>query len=290
MIFGMDTASIAQNKDVSWQRAKAEGPISFAFLRAAWGTSTDTFFLQQWDPLKRAGIVAGVYVFLRFRTEKHGEAPDPTTQAKAWIEILKDRIEAKKDLPPAIDVEFPGKGAAETGLKANQLLDGVREAWQVLADHFGVPPIIYTSGRVWRDDLENLPAPDLIESPLWLALYLCQSGKPAVRDAARVAKSSPKVPLPWGDKEAWFIHQYQGDAISLPGFPSGNVDMNRFHVITRGDSGGNVSWAQRRLGMGEQTGNFDDATEAKLRAFQSENGLSVDGVLGPKTFARLAWA
>jgi GH25 family lysozyme M1 (1,4-beta-N-acetylmuramidase) len=285
----MDTASVAGNKDVSWQRAKAEGPINFAFLRAAWGMSPDAFFEQQWDPLKNADIVAGVYLLLRFRTERFGEAPTPAAQAQEWLKILNGRLEAKKDFPPALDVEFPGKGAVETGLSASQLLDGVREAWKILADHFGAAPIIYTSGRVWRDDLDSLPAPDLTESPLWLARYEFKEGLPAVRDPGTVAKMAPPVPPPWADGENWFIHQYQGDATSLPGFPIGRVDMNRFHVVMKGDSGGNVSWAQRRLGMAEPTGVFDDNTETKLRAFQSANGLSVDGVLGPRTFAHLAW-
>ena len=35
-------------------------------------------------------------------------------------------------------------------------------------DYYGVAPIIYTSARVWQEDLANLPAPDLAESPLWL--------------------------------------------------------------------------------------------------------------------------
>jgi GH25 family lysozyme M1 (1,4-beta-N-acetylmuramidase) len=290
MVFGMDTASVGGNKDVSWQRAKADGPISFALLRAAWGTAPDTFFLDQWEPLKKAGIVAGTYMYLRFRTEKHGAAPTPAAQAKAWLELLKGRITPKQDFPPAIDVEFPKKGAVETKLTAPELLDGIREAWKIIADHFGVAPMVYTSARVWREDLKNLPAPDLSESPLWAVRYVCQGNKPAVRNMTTITKSSPKVPPPWGDGESWFLHQYQGDALSLPGFAAGKVDMNRFHVITRGDSGGNVRWTQRRLGMAKQTGDFDEATETTLRAFQSKSGLSVDGVLGPKTFARLAWA
>jgi peptidoglycan hydrolase-like protein with peptidoglycan-binding domain len=66
--------------------------------------------------------------------------------------------------------------------------------------------------------------------------------------------------------------------------------MNRFHAVARGDSGGNVRWIQRRLGLPSQSGKLDTATETALRAFQAENGLTVDGVVGPKTFAALAWA
>ena len=72
-------------------------------------------------------------------------------------------------------------------MTAGQLLDGVREAWQTLRARYGVAPIIYTSARVWQEDLANLPAPDLVESPLWLARYHFLKG-PAIYGAATFAR------------------------------------------------------------------------------------------------------
>src|SRR4249919_1120856 len=99
-------------------------------------------------------------------------------------------------------------------MTARQLLDGVREAWKTLRDHYRVAPIIYTSARVWREDLANLPAPDLVESPLWLARYPFWKGT-AVYDPRHFAggRLNPPVPPPWGDPTNWWIHQYQGDAV-----------------------------------------------------------------------------
>jgi GH25 family lysozyme M1 (1,4-beta-N-acetylmuramidase) len=288
MIFGIDTASVAGNTNVSWTRAKAEGPISFAILRAAWGTSKDSFFQSEWDSLESAGLVAGAYLFLRFKTERFGPAPAPAQQVQTYLDVVDQRLEPQRDLPPIIDVEFPGKGRIETGLTAAQLLDGVRDAWQRLASHFGVAPIIYTSGRVWREDLDDLPAPDLVDSALWLARYPFDKNLPAVRDPVRASELAPQVPSPWADPQTWFIHQYQGDAVQMPGFPTGNVDMNRFHVASKGDDGGHVRWIQRRLGVTEN-GVFDDATQAAVRALQTSAGLVVDGIVGPRTFVRLAW-
>jgi GH25 family lysozyme M1 (1,4-beta-N-acetylmuramidase) len=286
MIFGIDTASVAKNTNVSWTTAKAQGPIGFALLRAAWGTSPDEFFLAEWDRVKSAGLVAGAYMYLRFRTEKYGAAPPPVEQAQSFVEVVDGRLEANKDFPPTIDVEFPN-GRGETGLTAAQLLEGIHAAWSVLADHYQTPPIIYTSARVWREDLDDLAAPDLIATPPWLVGWLSRGGE-AVRDPARVAKISPHVPSGWGDSQSWVLHQYQGSATGLPGFPTGNVDMNRFHVASKGDAGGHVSWIQRRLGL-SATGLFDDVTESGVRALQKSAGLVVDGVVGPRTFVRLAW-
>jgi lysozyme len=290
MLFGVDTASVAGNKNVSWTRAKAEGPISFAFVRSNWGTTVDSFFTKEWDKLKSAGLIGGTYMFLRFRNAKHPKAPAPKEQAQVMIDAVGQRLERKRDFPPVVDVEFPGKGAVETGMTPQQLLDGIRIAWDMLAQHFGVPPIIYTSGRVWKEDLRNIPAPSMMESPLWLARYPFKSGQPAIRDAARAAKIDPPVPVPWGDKDNWFIHQYQGDATQMPGFPTGNVDMNRFNTVSKGDKGGNVRWVQRRLKLPTQSGTMDQSTESALRAFQTSRGLTADGVVGPKTFAALCWS
>jgi peptidoglycan hydrolase-like protein with peptidoglycan-binding domain len=85
----------------------------------------------------------------------------------------------------------------------------------------------------------------------------------------------------------WWVHQYQGDAVQLPGLP-GTVDMNRFHAMIKGDQGERVKWVQRRLGMAA-SGEFDDGTLATVLAHQREHELVADGIVGPQTFASLCW-
>jgi GH25 family lysozyme M1 (1,4-beta-N-acetylmuramidase) len=284
---GIDTASVAGNKNPDWMRAKAEVPVDFAIIRATWGTAPDSVFPRDWPKLKDARIVRGAYLFLRFPHSKWGRPASPAAQAKAFIATVGNLSES--DLPPALDVEFPG-GRSETRMTAGQLLDGVREAWQTLRARYGVAPIIYTSARVWKEDLANLPAPDLVESPLWLARYHFLKG-PAVYGARTFAggQLNPPVPPPWGDATNWWIHQYQGDAVNLPGFPTGNVDMNRFNTMTRGAMGDRVRWLQRRLGTAP-SGVFDAATEGALRAFQNQKRIGADGVVDSRTFAYLCWS
>jgi lysozyme len=284
MIFGIDTASVAGNKNPDWTKAKATGPINFAIIRSNYGTTPDAAFARDWPQLKQAGLVRGAYLFLRFPRGSQ-PAPTPEAQAAAAIATIGD-LEAG-DLPPAVDVEFPGNGRSETGLSAQECLDGVRAACAALKENYGVAPLIYTSARVWRDDLGNAPADDLTESPLWLARYFFKAG-PARRDAAAFAdgKRDPPVPPPWGDAGNWWIHQYQGDATKFPGF-TGKVDMNRFNVVFLGARGARVSWVQRRLAIAD-SGRFDSATEDAVRGFQDDNDLVSDGVIGPRTFAYLA--
>jgi lysozyme len=284
--FGIDTASVDGNTNPDWRLAKAQIPLDFAIIRSNYGTAPDRVFLRDWPKLKAAGIVRGAYLFLRFPHAKRGRPADPVAQARAFIATV-GRL-SPSDLPPALDVEFPG-GRRETGMTALQLLDGVRRAWRTLRDHYGVPPIIYTSARVWHEDLADSPAPGLVESPLWLARYFFPKG-PAVRDPRLFAggRRNPPVPKPWGDATNWWIHQYQGDAVRLPGF-TGTVDMNRFNAVTSGMTGDRVRWVQRRLGV-PQSGAFDGITERALRAFKSRRGIDGDAVIDARTFAYLCWS
>ena len=191
-IIGIDTASVAGNKTIDWSKAKANG-ISFAIIRAAYGASKDTTFDRDWPRIKGAGIVRGAYLFLRFPYPGKPTPPSPAVQAEAVCKFVGDL--GANDLPISLDVEFPGDGREDTGMTAPQLLAGVKEAWDVLKKNYkGVAPIIYTSARVWLDDLLNLPAPWATESLLWLARYYFSEG-PAVLAPGNVV--NPPVPPPW---------------------------------------------------------------------------------------------
>lgn len=289
LLLGLDTASVAGNKNPNWAKAKSHGKIRFAIIRGAWGATPDKVFARDWPKLKAAGIVRGAYLFQRFPHPKYKKhPPSPEAQVRAFINTV-GKLDPG-DLPPSLDVEFPG-GRAATKLSAQKILDQVRVAWNALKAYYGAAPIIYTSARVWREDLSDLPAPDLVESPLWLARYPIPERRRAVIDGKLFSKGrhNPPVPPAFGDKTNWWIHQYQGDALHMPGFPSGNVDLNRFNVMLPGDKGDRVKWVQRRLGL-RPSGDFDSGTEAALKRFQSGNGLDSSAIVDPRTFAYLCWS
>jgi peptidoglycan hydrolase-like protein with peptidoglycan-binding domain len=63
-------------------------------------------------------------------------------------------------------------------------------------------------------------------------------------------------------------------------------------TIRRGDRGPAVRLAQNRLNMrgfepGALDGLFGNKTRRAVRLYQSDRGLDVDGIVGPKTWARL---
>ena len=59
-----------------------------------------------------------------------------------------------------------------------------------------------------------------------------------------------------------------------------------YEIVSLGSSGEWVTKLQQALGT-EANGTFDDRTEAALRAFQEETGLTVDGVASRNTYQAL---
>jgi len=97
------------------------------------------------------------------------------------------------------------------------------------------------------------------------------------------------VPVPWrtlGSPGA-FIEQFQGDAIDVPGFTS-TVDINEFRNYVASSSDPRTPWVRGKLnGAGFPTGATDATLATAIRGFQARHGLSVDGVIGPMTWATL---
>jgi peptidoglycan hydrolase-like protein with peptidoglycan-binding domain len=57
-------------------------------------------------------------------------------------------------------------------------------------------------------------------------------------------------------------------------------------VIKKGSKGPTVVALQEALNVGAD-GSFGSGTEKTLKAWQEENGLTADGIAGPKTLAKL---
>jgi len=305
MFIGVDYASVDDDAPPDWDGAKAccaqnASRLTFAILRAAYGTWIDPVFARDWAGARTAGLTRGAYLFLRFPYVPTGytaEHEQPEDQVHAFAHAV--GMHDDHDFVPTIDIEFPGHGLIDTGMSPTEVLTWIRRAWKTFVDVYGVPPMIYTSARVWADDLHNLPAPDLTDSPLWLAkpwpiaerMPAQTSGVPFIG-----GKLDPQIPAPWGARSGdWWIHQYQGDARNLGMVhPDGTFhglrqcDLSRFNLLQEGEKSVRVSWVQRRLSL-EETGTFDAALASHVAAFQQQLGLDADAIIGPKTFAALSW-
>lgn len=286
---GPDYASIDRNSTPDWAAARSAGS-RFAIVRGTYEDWVDPTWKRDHAAIRAAGLVAGAYL-LALPGAAH---PSPEEQAAAFVAAID--LQRGVDLPPAVDVEFPG-GVAKTGLTRLQLLDWVRRMVAAVRKAYGVDPLIYSSQRVLDgndDDSLSLPRlgvaiANLTSCPLWLARYPYKARTPAQITPATVATMPwPPVPVEWGDRTNVWIHQYQGDAVGFPGFSS-QVDVNRLFTMTLGSSGDRVRWVQRRLQAEGTPGQFDQVMLEALREFQAARGLVADGVIGPKTFAALCW-
>lgn len=253
---------------------QAGSTAAIAIMRGAWGVDPDPTIKRDWQHAQFWGFTTGAYLYLR-------KGYKPADQIRVFREAVGPL--AATDLPPIIDLEdtWPSPAAE---------LVALTQAWDEMSSVYGTEPMIYDSGRIWRDDLPGLMPPDrILESPQWVA-------KPwpwAVRTPAQLApgpfasgKYDPDVPTPWGPGN-WWLHQYQGDAIPVAGFTS-TVDLSRFNLMREGEQGARVEWVQRRLGM-PTTGLFDASMASRLRSFQSTHGLTTDAIIGPKTFPLVCW-
>lgn len=259
---GIDVAAVDQD-DIDWAALAASGR-TFAFVRACYHLTPDRDFPKFWQDMKTHQLVRGAYLFWDPRL-------DPDAQAKRFLDVvLASGPLGAGDFPLAIDVEF-GDSLAAMGVQPEDALARLSTTVDAVESALGVPPIIYTSQRVWRDDMKDIAAPALARCPLWVARY---------------APIDPPCPSPWGTGNWWF-HQYAGDAKNVPGV-SNQADLDRFNILHEGHTGPRVTLVQTKLQLAA-TGAFDEATTDAVCAFQGDHGLRVDGVVGPLTWSRLIW-
>jgi lysozyme len=176
---------------VDWKQVRDAG-YTFGIAKASEGVDNpDRAFADHWAGMKEAGLIRGAYHF--YVTED-----DPREQAALFI----SRVTLEPgDLAPILDVELIGHGTQEEGLPARV------ETWlEVIEEHFGIRPMIYTDLGFWNQHF-GAEAEKLASYPLWLAEYNA---------------SEPTLPLGW---KTWHLWQWSGDA-TVPGVEK-TADLSR---------------------------------------------------------------
>jgi lysozyme len=257
----------------------AAAGVSFAFAKASDGASlSDPKFSANWPAMKASGIIRGAYHFFR-------PNDDPAAQVDLFVNTV---MFEPGDLPPVLDVEKPPKSPPlDPSIlpRLQQWLDGVEQAT-------GRRPMIYTNGDSWRTQLKNPLG--FTNYPLWIARYSLSPPAPGLGGWAK-----------------WTFWQYS-DAGTVTGV-NGNVDVDTFNgdldtlqsfvsaqipggtsapTLQQGSTGPAVKELQQRLSdqgfdPGPIDGAFGPQTKAAVMAFQTANGLTADGIVGPKTRAAL---
>jgi lysozyme len=141
---------------IAWDEVQAmkvkKIQLGFAFIKATEGIgNTDPQFKRNWKKSKDAGILRGAYHF--FIASKDGRM-----QAENFI----DKVELETgDLPPVLDVE------QLNGVSSAQLKREIKKWLDIVENHYGVKPIIYTNVDFYNRHLGS----EFDDYPLWVAHY-----------------------------------------------------------------------------------------------------------------------
>jgi len=260
---------------VNWAEVAASG-IAFAFIKATEGTTLiDHTFKSHWSDAKAAGLLRGAYHFFR-----------PQLDAAAQARIFLSQLQDSGELPPVLDVE------TGSSLPPSQIASGIA-TWLELVTATTGRPIIYTMPGFWN----TLPViPGIADkADLWVAHW-----------GARVPAAVSGFP-------DWKFWQYTNKATisGVPGFA--DMDEDRFNgsleelraysaefmqrlpprrasvfdlSTTRGIQG-----ALNVLRLADpslvEDGVRGPLTATAIEAFQRQQGLTPDGIVGSLTIAAL---
>lgn len=154
--FGMDISHYQNSRDITWDKlyiSHGHIPLDFIILRATMGNSSkDNHFDEFWRKAKEQKLICGAYHFYR-------PDEDPVLQANSYLKVVNLQ---KGDLLPVLDIEkMPRQKSKE------QYLTDVQTWLNIVEQHYGRKPIIYTYYHFYKDNLRGR----FDEYPLWLANY-----------------------------------------------------------------------------------------------------------------------
>lgn len=184
---------------IDWNKVKADPnyDIQFAIARVSDGLKyPDSQFDNNWQGIKDAGLVRGVYQFFR-------PSQDAVKQADYLLNKIGSKLEPN-DLPPIIDVE------EDEDLDAATVADGVRKWINRVESVLGVKPIIYTGGYFWDS---HVKINDFADYPLWHAAY---------PNTFNQSTSCPSISDKW---TKWTMWQYSSTA-HIQGIRKGTGDVD----------------------------------------------------------------
>jgi len=129
-------------------------PVSFVIVRATMGhNGKDIYFNYNWKNLKKKKLIKGAYHYYR---------PNENSAKQAANFIKRVKLE-KGDLPPILDIE-----AVPTVQSDKNLRIGLKRWLNIIEDHYGVKPIIYSSDHYFKTYLSKKEFRDYT---LWIANF-----------------------------------------------------------------------------------------------------------------------
>jgi GH25 family lysozyme M1 (1,4-beta-N-acetylmuramidase) len=250
-VYGVDVSQ--HQGDIDWLRVRRSG-YSFAIAKATEGQDfTDPGFGKgRLDAIEQAGLVPGVYHFLRPRPDRPG-----AREAVWFVQVIANAGYERGFLPPVVDIE-------QTSLSDRGTCRYLRSFTRRVQEVLHVEPIVYTYPSFAREHLSSCSW--LKGHRLWIAHYT--AGK-------------PEIPAPWS---RYLMHQFS-DRGQVDGI-AGGVDVNRLPGGRRRLRSLRVDEEpkrnQRRLSIPAETP-IDDPTLHELRQLvPAADELPLDEVAVPE--------
>ncbi|WP_430614237.1 glycoside hydrolase family 25 protein [Flavobacterium sp. JP2137] len=153
-VFGFDISHYQGNLD--WEQVDAinsEFSLEFVFVRATMGRDgVDTAFLKNWRSARANSFIRGAYHYYR---------PNENSLEQAQHFIRTVQL-GEGDFPPVLDIEELPKNQS-----MDSLISGLKRWMQVVENHYGVQPILYSGEHYYNKHLQQA-FPDHI---IWIANY-----------------------------------------------------------------------------------------------------------------------
>lgn len=180
---------------IDWGAVRGDG-MRFAIVKATEGQDfrDRSFTAGRLNAIKKAGIVPGVYHFLRPRSDRPG-----STEATWFTQVISQAGYGRGFLPPVADIETTTLSPGGTCKYLKSFLGRVKK-------NTGVKPIVYTYPSFASEYLAGCKA--LEDYKLWIAHY---------------GVSKPTIPQPWGDGYTIWQFTSTGSAKGI----TGSVDVNK---------------------------------------------------------------
>jgi GH25 family lysozyme M1 (1,4-beta-N-acetylmuramidase) len=267
--------------EIDWPKVKAAG-IGFALLRAGYGRrkdQKDSCFERNYKQAKAAGLAVGCYWF-----SYAGNTAAALAEAEACLAVLKGR---SFELGVWFDQEY---------VPAILAADNAQRTENVQTFLHAVEQAGYTAGLYCSTDWlkRRLNTCELTDTNLWIAQYASACTAPLMpciwqySSTGHVDGISGKV-----DRDVLYFAphapaQLQKELPCMPDLGSAGLQKG-----CRGPYAANLQKILEAIGLapGGADGVFGYKTRAAVVAFQAQQGLQTDGIVGPATKAALecAW-
>ena len=274
---GIDVAK--WNGTIDWKKVKESG-VELAILKAInKQCQKEDAFERNYNGAISQGFPVDVYNYSYALT-----AEKAVSDANTVLSV----IEGKKIGTVWLDIE--DKSQMNLGITLIEIINSYKKIIESAGYKFGV----YTGLSFYNSFIK--PFHTFVDCPFWIARYPSKA-QMDFSDMPQEEKK-PSVPHPlWG---------WQYTSTGRVNGISGNVDLSlRYEfaekeenteetrkAIRFGDSGADVVYLQQRLaskgyGVGTIDGKFGNKTLEAVKAFQVENNLTVDGIVGINTWNAL---